>query len=376
MAVRELLGIAVPTALGNLCEYLPVAVGMAIVGRREGADALAAVALARAYFNVTAMAVGFGLVSALRTLCPQAVGAGRPELCATYAQRASLLVVAGGVPCCALQLVSGRALRAFGQPAHLAALARPYCLRLMGTYFGVNLMTVLQRVYQAHGLVWQNLAVTAAVCASAPPLQLALVGAVGALALAWATSLYNALYVLLQVAHLCGRRRGRGGNMAYLFAPRPLRSELLAPRPLRVYHPLAQPRLAQSLLEWSVGEVAFLLAGRLRSASPRSARAHREQPAGRLPHGLDRPARRRERRRRRARRAAAAPRADAASRARPSARRGRRHAPRPRSGGGRARAARRALRRTPPRRAPRAARCSRSRAWCSSTRRTTARRAR
>ena len=83
MAVRELLGIAVPTALGNLCEYLPVAIGMAIVGRREGADALAAVALARAYFNVTAMAVGFGLVSALRTLCPQAVGAGRPELCAT-----------------------------------------------------------------------------------------------------------------------------------------------------------------------------------------------------------------------------------------------------------------------------------------------------
>ena len=40
MAVRELLGIAVPTALGNLCEYLPVAIGMAIVGRREGADAL------------------------------------------------------------------------------------------------------------------------------------------------------------------------------------------------------------------------------------------------------------------------------------------------------------------------------------------------
>ena len=192
MAVRELLGIAVPTALGNLCEYLPVAIGMAIVGRREGADALAAVALARAYFNVTAMAVGFGLVSALRTLCPQAVGAGRPELCATYAQRAGLLVVAGGAPCCALQLVAGRALRALGQPARLAALAQPYCLRLCGAYFGVNLMTVLQRVYQAHGLVWQNLAVTAAVCASAPPLQLALVARFGYLGLAWATSLYNA----------------------------------------------------------------------------------------------------------------------------------------------------------------------------------------
>ena len=38
MAVRELLGIAGPTALGNLCEYLPVAVGMAIVGRMEGAS--------------------------------------------------------------------------------------------------------------------------------------------------------------------------------------------------------------------------------------------------------------------------------------------------------------------------------------------------
>jgi MATE family multidrug resistance protein len=121
----EFLRLAVPTALGNGFEYLPVCFGMAMVGHFEGPEALAAVALARAYFNVSAMAVGFGLLSALRTLCPQAVGAGRPELCATYVQRAALVVIAGGIPCCAAQFVSGAVLRAVGQPARLASLAQP-----------------------------------------------------------------------------------------------------------------------------------------------------------------------------------------------------------------------------------------------------------
>ena len=68
-------------ALGNVAEYLPVCTGIALVGHLPGAGTAAdldALALARCYFNIVCMAPGFGYISALRTVCPQAVGAGSP----------------------------------------------------------------------------------------------------------------------------------------------------------------------------------------------------------------------------------------------------------------------------------------------------------
>ena len=106
----EVLALAVPTALGNALEYLPVTFALIIIGQIDDKDsetggmALSAVTLARSFFNATAMAPSFGLMSALRALCPQAVGAGRPELCALYIQRACVLILLAAPPLCAAQV--------------------------------------------------------------------------------------------------------------------------------------------------------------------------------------------------------------------------------------------------------------------------------
>lgn len=96
----DMAGIAGPTALGNLLEYLPVCTAMAIVGRLPGEEGkvrtilcssppsrpitsrwrltafrlflqmgLDAISLGRAYFNITAIAPVFGIVSCPCPLC-------------------------------------------------------------------------------------------------------------------------------------------------------------------------------------------------------------------------------------------------------------------------------------------------------------------
>ena len=96
--LRELLRIAIPTALANLAEYLPVSVALYFIGRRGDADDLDAVGLGRSYFNISCFSTSYGLISALRTLCPQAAGARKgKELHGLYAQRALVIVALAAV---------------------------------------------------------------------------------------------------------------------------------------------------------------------------------------------------------------------------------------------------------------------------------------
>lgn len=255
--------IVVPSALGNLCEYLPVCTGIALVGQliHEGAAAeLDALALARAYFNMAFMAPGCGYISALRTLCPQAVGAGQPRACALHVQRAVLLVLCGFLLTAPLLLFSEQIMVAAGQRPDLAALAAPYVLRLAPSYFGIALMSVTQRIFQAHGFNYANFCITALVCATAPPLQWLLVHRLGwgYLGAAWAQSLYNFLYLFLQVPYLIWRGHG------YVFRPQ-APQRLLNPAGVCEHLKLAAPGFWVIVLEWWMCEAVVLLAGLLSS---------------------------------------------------------------------------------------------------------------
>jgi len=76
----EIFQIALPTAMGNLSEFLPITFAMGMVGQMNvGGNGLQldALAMANSYWNMTGLAVQYGLNSAMRTLCPQAVGSGR-----------------------------------------------------------------------------------------------------------------------------------------------------------------------------------------------------------------------------------------------------------------------------------------------------------
>lgn len=267
--LRGALAIVVPIAIGNALEYLPVVFAVAIVGRQPSTSAqgatrvaaeLDALTLARAYFNIVANAPGFGVITALRTLCPQAVGAGRPRQCALALQRAVLMCLLVVAPVCPLLYYSDVLLRLAGQPAEVVALARPYCLRLLPSYFGVVFFSAVQRVFQAHQLNVANLGIALVICLAAPLLQWGLVhwAGIGYLGAAWAAGGYSLLYLALQVPVLCALGHG------YVFRPLPLRL-VLNPHGLLEYARLMAPGMLVCLLEWWILEVVILLAGRLRN---------------------------------------------------------------------------------------------------------------
>ncbi|KAL1519892.1 hypothetical protein AB1Y20_023381 [Prymnesium parvum] len=258
-ALRILTAIIAPTAFGNALEYLPVASGLAIVGRQPLSDArlaqeLDAMMLARAYFNLVAMAPGFGVITALRTLCPQAVGARREDALPIYLQRAFLLILAMSAPAIALLLLSERILLLAGQPAELARLARPYCVRLIPQYFGCVGMSAIQRVYQALGYNWANTLICLVVCAAAPALQWLFVVQLeqGYLGAAVASAWYNLAYLCLQLPHLAFLGR------ASLFRPH---VEALRLAGLREFVALTLPGFLMVCAEWWVLELAVLASG-------------------------------------------------------------------------------------------------------------------
>lgn len=262
----QLTKLAVPTAVANLCEYLPVSFAMWFVGRSRAADAgldLDAMSLGRSYFNVTCFSVSYGLISAMRTLCPQAVGAGKgKELHGLYAQRALCVVAVGALGgCAAIYFAEPVLVHVLGQKRSLAKLARRYCVGLLPSLAGVSLMTILQRIMTAEGHVVANLAICAAVCATAPAWQYLLIERVfgSYVGAAWASSAYNCTYLLLQVPYLyrCG--------LGHVFAPRPLR-QVLDRKGLRDYLGLALPGLIFTTLEWWSMELVISLGGTRRSS--------------------------------------------------------------------------------------------------------------
>lgn len=260
----DALNVIAPIALANGLEYLPVCFAIALVGRSsEGDEALDALALARSFFNVVAMAPGMGMVSALRTILPQLAGAGRTDLFPVVVQRAFVFILINAVPSIALVFFSEDLLVAAGQPRHLAALARPYCLRLIPTYFFFVGVCCLQRTLQAVRLNWHNLAVTAITCAASPAILWAFIhGAqLGFLGAAWASVATNALFLGLQA--LAMGHKGHGA----VFRPCAL-SQVLAPRALWDYAALAAPGYVMSVLRWGQLEALVLLGGHLRPPGP------------------------------------------------------------------------------------------------------------
>ena len=258
--ILTIINIVVPTAVGNGLEYLPVLIGMALVGHSQSPntkDELDALSLGRTFFNFVAMAPGFGLISALRTLCPQAVGAGQPRLNALYLQRAFLLVILWIGPVTVCALYAERILLLVGQPPEASRLAQPYVLRLLPTYFGVVGMSAIQRIYQAENKNYANLVIVAITFCTAPPLQWLLINRLGYLGAAWASSAYNNVYFLLQIPHLCYLGRG------YLFVPR---MATLSKRGLYEYVRLMIPGFLMCCMEWWVLEALVFLAGRLHHA--------------------------------------------------------------------------------------------------------------
>ena len=170
---RDLLRTAIPTGFANLLEYLPVSLALWFVGRQGDATDIDGMALGRAFFNVACFSTTYGLISAMRTLCPQAVGANKgKELHGLYAQRALVVVTAGGlVGATGIAFAEPILHYVLGQPRLLARRAQRYGLALLPSLAGIASMTIVQRVMTAEGHVNANFLICLVVCLTAPVWQ-------------------------------------------------------------------------------------------------------------------------------------------------------------------------------------------------------------
>ena len=91
------------------------------------------------------MALGQGMITPLRTLCPQAVGANKRELNAVYIQRAAFTVLVTSIPSVALQLNASNILVWMGQ-SEIAEAAQTVSLCLFPSSFFIVGFFILQRV--------------------------------------------------------------------------------------------------------------------------------------------------------------------------------------------------------------------------------------
>ncbi|KAJ8602736.1 hypothetical protein CTAYLR_003802 [Chrysophaeum taylorii] len=138
-------------------------------------------------------------------------------------------------------------------------MAQQYATRLIASVGGLNAMTILQRVMTAEGLARSNLMVCGAVCAAAPFVVWAFVSRFGWKGAAWASVVYNSLYVFLQVPVMV-----RAGRLRSVFRPR--WKEALRTDGILEYLRLAVPGLVFICLEWWSLELLMVLGGTRPSA--------------------------------------------------------------------------------------------------------------
>lgn len=124
--IKEFVKLVWPVALTSVVEFVPSLVSIAFVGRYCDRNALDGAALGTMYFNIAALSIGIGLTSALDTLAPQAVGAGKDKLLGVYVQRGGLVLSVALIPLAVMAVFAGPLLRGLGQPAVVADRAGQY----------------------------------------------------------------------------------------------------------------------------------------------------------------------------------------------------------------------------------------------------------
>eukprot|EP00928_Gymnodinium_smaydae_P059025 TRINITY_DN4225_c0_g3_i1.p1 TRINITY_DN4225_c0_g3~~TRINITY_DN4225_c0_g3_i1.p1 ORF type:complete len:499 (+),score=36.08 TRINITY_DN4225_c0_g3_i1:39-1535(+) len=245
--VHGIIRLAVPVALTNLFEYLPVLFLVTTVGHLPSSRKdLAATALGRNFFSAC-FAIAWGFTSALHTLAPQAQGAGRSDLLALYCQRAALIVSIICIPLAIIQCFSGDILKMLGQDEAVSDAAAPFAMILIPRLFADGYFTILQRLAQAMGFADAVALLTSTGCLSAAGFLWLFIGVLdyGYLGAAWACSAWN----VFNMTALAGYLFFRNAHSRKLFQPCPCK-HVCQSAGMWEYVALAIPSTLQSCLEW------------------------------------------------------------------------------------------------------------------------------
>lgn len=132
--IRRMNALAVPSIIIQVSVFLLWFFNAQFAGSHLGAEELAAVSLANLSGNLTALSLQFGLIFALDTLMPQAMGLHEYEEVGRLCLRCAIVCMAALVPAYVAWWHMEPMLVSFGQPAAVAHLAgqflRTYSLGL------------------------------------------------------------------------------------------------------------------------------------------------------------------------------------------------------------------------------------------------------
>ncbi|KNC47512.1 solute carrier family 47 [Thecamonas trahens ATCC 50062] len=256
----RMVALAWPVVLAYLLEMMIPVTALAVLGHLDSTEVLAGAALGTMFVNVTGMSLGFGLATALDTLCSQAVGARKLALVGVLAQRGALVLMAfAAVVILGLWIHAERILLALGQGAPQAAVAGRYIRYLIPSLPALLLVEVLKKVCFALQIVRPQMVIM--LCVNVLNVS-AQVVAIHVLKMPYiAVPIIISVTSVVTLVALGGYLAG-SGHVAAIWTG--WSSEAF--RDWAPFLRLGVPGLAMLCLEWWAFEVLALEAGRLSTA--------------------------------------------------------------------------------------------------------------
>ncbi|ETV97115.1 hypothetical protein H310_09924 [Aphanomyces invadans] len=156
--VKLNVALAFPLILSSMLMFIPFTTSTVLVGHLDSnrtSSYIAASSLSVLVMNLTGVSVVVGLLSALDTLCPQAVGAGKLHHLGMYFQSGLLVMSFACIPIFILNWNVEAILLALNQEPEIAALAGEYNKYAILGLPGFILYELMQKGLQAQGIVTQ-----------------------------------------------------------------------------------------------------------------------------------------------------------------------------------------------------------------------------
>ncbi|ETV70382.1 hypothetical protein, variant 2 [Aphanomyces astaci] len=154
--ISRMFHLAWPVFLAYQLETLPGPICVALVGHLQGDDVsvlVDAAYMSATVTNVTALAIGFGLASAMDTLCSQAYGAGKMDKLGIYFQSGLIVLGVALVPISLLSWHAESVLLFFGQDPAISKYAGQFS---RVTIFGIPFLFVyelIKKLQQSQNIV-------------------------------------------------------------------------------------------------------------------------------------------------------------------------------------------------------------------------------
>uniref|UniRef100_M4BWU7 Uncharacterized protein n=1 Tax=Hyaloperonospora arabidopsidis (strain Emoy2) TaxID=559515 RepID=M4BWU7_HYAAE len=152
----KMVTLAYPVTLAYVLEFVPQLVSMSLVGHLDSPltkQYLDGVALSIMCMNLTAIGVGFGLATAMDTLCSQAYGAGKSQNLGIYLQSGLIVLALAMIPVFAINWYTEAILLLIGQPEQVARFAGRFSRILLPGIPAMYVYEMVKKVMQAQNIV-------------------------------------------------------------------------------------------------------------------------------------------------------------------------------------------------------------------------------